>query len=362
MSRLAFFAPLKSPHHNTPSGDRELAAGVLAALSMNAMGFAVDLASELRCYDGKGDALQQKRLLALADAEIDRLLQDPRSARWRAWVSYHNYYKAPDLLGPRISQALGIPYILLEASRSQGRLSGSWATFAERAETACDQAAVIFYLTERDRVALEQHRHEQQKIVHFAPFLNQLRLPEPTQHTHTDPVMLAVGMHRKGDKLASYNVIAELLPYLSTSQWRLQIVGDGPAHAQVRTLFAPFAEQVCFLGQLDRQALGQLYDAASVFVWPGVNEAFGMVYLEAQAHGLPVVAEDRPGVREVVASQQTLVPQASPEKFAHTLDRILGSASLRSSLSAQSRQFVSNHHLLDGAAEALSDQLERLLR
>ena len=111
MGRLAFYAPLKSPRHQVPSGDREIARGIFTALSMNSLGLSVELASELRCYDGAGDALLQKKIQAMAEAEVARLLASPRVRDLRAWVTYHNYYKAPDLIGSAVSRELKLSLI-----------------------------------------------------------------------------------------------------------------------------------------------------------------------------------------------------------------------------------------------------------
>lgn len=365
MPSFAFFAPLKSPRHPVPSGDRELAAGIQSALKMNSLGYEVDLTSELRCYDGEGNSDQQQKLITLADAEVKRLLSDKRRHEWCVWVTYHNYYKAPDLLGPAVCQQLNIPYVLIEASRSSRRLDGSWFEFAARAEAACDQAATIFYLTDRDHEALEKHRPSHQCLIHLAPFLNQTALAQTATPVVADRAevvtLLAVGMHRGEDKLASYNIIAQLLPHLATPHWHLEIAGDGPAHAEVRSMFAPFGERVSFLGQVNKESLASAFARATVFIWPGVNEAFGMVYLEAQAAGLPVVAQDRPGVREVLSANQSQVLPGSAVKLAQAIDKIAASTSLQAAISTEGRDYILEHHLLGSAATLLSQQLEPLV-
>ena len=69
---IAFYAPLKSPHHPAPSGDRTMARLLLKALER--AGFAPDLASELRTFDGPGDAAAQERLRIESAGEAPRLL------------------------------------------------------------------------------------------------------------------------------------------------------------------------------------------------------------------------------------------------------------------------------------------------
>jgi glycosyltransferase involved in cell wall biosynthesis len=78
------------------------------------------------------------------------------------------------------------------------------------------------------------------------------------------------------------------------------ICGDGPLRAQ-------FVEQhtdVRWLGILPRTELARVYAAADVFVFPSVNETFGLVMLEAMACGTPVAAFAADGPREVVGRNQ----------------------------------------------------------
>ncbi len=57
MIPAAFYAPLKAPGHPTPSGDREIARGLMLALDR--AGFAPELASDLRLLDIDGDPVTQ---------------------------------------------------------------------------------------------------------------------------------------------------------------------------------------------------------------------------------------------------------------------------------------------------------------
>ena len=175
MMRLAFYAPLKPPDHPTPSGDRAMARGLMTALERT--GAEVTLASTLRSRDGSGDAALQASLFAQAEEQIARLIPQGRRERWQAWVSYHNYYKAPDLIGPAVAAALGIPYLQVESTRARKRLAGPWADFAIAAESAADAAAVIFYVTARDAETLRRDAPTGQHLIHLRPFLCRDTLP-----------------------------------------------------------------------------------------------------------------------------------------------------------------------------------------
>jgi len=271
-------------------------------------------------------------------------------------VTYHNYYKAPDLLGPEVSAALGLPYILIEASRAKKRLTGPWARFAARAEAASDAARVVFYPTRHDHFALDRDRPEGQQLCWLAPFLRASALPAPAS-PDIGTRILAVGMLRSRDKLASYEVIARTLAQLRTPDWSLDIAGDGPARSEVAALMAPFGPRVRFLGALDPATLQAAYRAASVFFWPGVNEAYGMVYLEAQAAGLPALAQDRPGVRDLLHSGPGVPVDAGPAGLAAALDQLLSDPELRRRRGAKARQAVAAHHLLPAAQKTLATAL-----
>jgi len=84
----------------------------------------------------------------------------------------------------------------------------------------------------------------------------------------------------------------------------LEIVGEGPDHKRVVDLISRLKLQdvISLRGdEVSREELDLTYRRSGLFVLPSVEgESFGIVLLEAAARGLPVVASDLPGVREVV--------------------------------------------------------------
>lgn len=350
---LAFYAPLKSPNHPVPSGDRTIARGLLSALRYG--GHTVDLTSELRIYDKFGDPKVQEDLQANARAEADRILARADAQAWQAWITYHNYYKAPDLIGPKVCESLGIPYLLIEATRAKKRLTGPWAGFAKAAEAACDRAKVVFFFTEQDAEALRRDAPPTQDVRPLLPFLNADVLPNPSD---LQGPILIVGMMRAGDKLASYALAIEALALLD-GDWTCDVVGDGPARKDVEALFSRFGQKVRFLGAQPPATMPQLYASACMLFWPGVNEAFGMVYLEAQAAGLPIVAQDRPGVCDVVHGPKAPITGGA-KALADRLHALRQSPELRRIEGARNRTWIAQHSLLPAAARTLSDGLEAL--
>ncbi len=86
--------------------------------------------------------------------------------------------------------------------------------------------------------------------------------------------------------------------------FRWIVVGDGPwlGALRHRVLTERLQDRILFTGRQPKAALGGLYRSADVF-WTlsDYEEAFGLVYLEANACGIPVLAWDKGGVRESVS-------------------------------------------------------------
>jgi glycosyltransferase involved in cell wall biosynthesis len=360
MEGIAFYAPMKAPTDPVPSGDRTMARGLIAALGGIDLG-PVRVVSEMLSRDGKGDRQKQDQLMRAATAEKDRIaLGRPP----RLWITYHSYYKSPDLIGPALAEHWGIPYVQIESTRARKRLAGPYARFAAAAEAACDAADVIFYVTERDYLALERNLRPGQRLVGLRPFLNQEELPPfpDRKAVRARQQFLACAMFRPGDKFESYTALAAALTLVQSSDWCLTIVGDGPKRADVAAMYAGFGNRVRFTGALDPPSLAELYAGADLLLWPGVNEAYGMVYLEAQAHGCPVLAEDRPGVRDIVRDGGWLVTPDNAAAYAITIERLMKDADARIQAGRKGRARVAAEHLLPSARQTLKDGLDPLMR
>src|SRR5262249_61322755 len=110
----------------------------------------VDLASRFRSREGTGDSARQHALADLGSHLARRLVRQyqTRAAAERPdlWFTYHLYYKAPDWLGPEVSAALDIPYVVAEASHANKRGAGPWAAGHAGAAAAIGRAAALVNL------------------------------------------------------------------------------------------------------------------------------------------------------------------------------------------------------------------------
>jgi glycosyltransferase involved in cell wall biosynthesis len=364
---VAFYAPLKSPNHPLPSGDRTMARLLMKALDK--AGYAPTIASELRTLDKAGDPQRQEWIRRKSLEEASRLVEHykalPAESRPCLWFTYHVYYKAPDWIGPRVAEALGIPYAVAEGSRAAKRAHGPWALGHEGAEAALDWADAVFVMTAHDREALGAARPPHQALADLPPFLDTQDWPASSapRSPGGEPRLLTVAMMRSGDKLASYRILTSALERLQHLPWTLDIVGDGEAREEIVQGFAPFAGRVCYHGRIEnRTDLKLLYESADLFVWPAVNEAYGMVLLEAQALGCPVLAGAYGGVASVVKHDETglLTQPGDIAAFADALGVLLQDRGRLRRLGDAAQGFVRQERDLEQAALRLRNALEPL--
>ena len=372
--RIAFYAPLKAPDHPVPSGDRRMAGLLLAALE--AAGHEPRVVSRLRSYEGAGDAERQTRIRADGHAEAGALIERYRTTdageRPAAWFTYHLYHKAPDWLGPAVSAALEIPYLVAEASFAPKRAGGPWGVGHAAVGDAIGQAAAVLAISDDDVDCLRPLVAGPERLLRLAPFLDpgpygaardardaiRARLAAAHGLDSAAPWLLSVAMMRPGDKLDSYRALGVALARLGDADWRLLVVGDGPARPAVEAALGGLgAGRVVYAGEQPEDAVAGYYAAADVLAWPAVEEAYGMALLEAQATGLAVVAGRVRGVAGVVRHGETGLLADDGEGFAAALARLLGDAALRHRLGAAAAANVAARHGLETAAATLEQAL-----
>ena len=367
--RIAFYAPLKSPDDPTPSGDRRMARLLMRAL--REAGHDVALASDFRSYDGRGDDSRQAALQAEAGAIAETLLagwrQNGAAIAPELWFTYHLYHKAPDWLGPAVCAELAIPYVVAEASHAPKQSGGAWDRGYRAAAAAIASAAVVYAMTRLDSACLEPLVQPPHRLCYLPPFIDAMPVSaaESADIEHrfgidmTRHRLLTVAMMRPGDKLASYRELAQALALLEGDDWQLTIVGDGPCRPEVERLFATFGDRVRLIGALAEEALNAVYAAADLYLWPGVGEAYGMAFLEAQAQATPVVATTRRGIPDVVRADAggLLVPPADPAAFAAAIRRLLDDAPLRRRMAGAAQVFVTRERSLAATAAQLRASL-----
>ncbi|NQW51339.1 MAG: glycosyltransferase family 4 protein [Rhodospirillales bacterium] len=370
--RVLLHTPLKPPDSPVPSGDREMARGLVRLLER--LGHRVAMPAASRVAPGAPPVAEHLWLERRGRAQAARVI-----ARWRAlpahhperfdlWVTYHCYYRKPDWLGPVVTRALGLPYVIVEASHAPRRAQGPTRLGHRAVERALAAADLVLTVNPRDMAGVKARLRPGARQVWLPPFIDVAPFrpfsgpDRARRETAQPPLLLSVGMMRTRDKLDSYRVLARAFALLKDREWRALLVGDGPARGEIEALMAPFGSRVRFAGAVPHAELPALYASADLYLWPAINEAYGMAFLEAQAAGLPVIAGRTGGVPAVVADGVTglLTPIGDAASFAAAVARLLEAPAERARLGVAAAARVAAHHDERAAAHALASALATL--
>jgi glycogen(starch) synthase len=186
--------------------------------------------------------------------------------------------------------------------------------------------------------------------------------PLPTLPGH---YVLAVGslIPRKG-----YDVLVKAAGLVRDRGHHLDlvIVGDGPEAASLATLTNELGleDRVFFAGDMSHTEALRFYPRAKFFVHTALEEAFGLVLLEAMSFGKAVIATRVGGIPEFVQDGRTglLVPPDDPAALAEAMMRLDRDHRLRDSLAARAYEAATHDFAWERVVDAYRAAYDDVLR
>jgi len=356
--------------HANPSGDLVTATGIFDYLLDD--GHQILTASTLRCRWLYWKPWLWPRLFRERKQVIRKLTTNPVDL----WFTYHSYYKAPDLLGPYVSKILRIPYVVFQGIYSTKRRR----KFKTRPGFYLNKASLlaaehVFTNKKVDLLNLKRLLPAD-RITYIAPgikpeeffFDGRARDELRRQWCQNDePVIFSAAMFRRDVKTRGLKWVIRACGELGRKghPFQLVIAGDGKERQTLQNLAAEQVPgRVRFVGKIPRSELYRYYSAADLFVFPGIGESLGMVFLEAQACGLPVVAFDNAGVPEAVQDKKTgfLLPMYEMEPFVEAVKRLMVDKNLREQMGLAAKSYVWEFHDLNKNYQALELSLSAIVK
>ncbi|MHC1790081.1 glycosyltransferase family 4 protein [Solidesulfovibrio sp.] len=349
---IAFYAPFKPLDHPDPSGDRTIGRELAAALTEKGLSLTVASRFRARWFSAR-PTLWLQGLPARREA-----LETASRAGARAFLTYHAYYKSPDIIGPYVARELGIPYVIFQ---------GVYSTKPRR----CLKTRLGYELNRRSLLAAElvfSNRRldvenlgrllPREKIAYVRPGINPgafafdaaaRRELRRAWDVGTRPVIVTAAMFRNDVKTESLVYLFTRLGELARSglDFFLVVAGDGEMRERLVGLAGrELPGRHRFLGRVPREGLGAVLSAGDLFAFPGIRESLGMVYLEAQAAGLPVVALADGGVPEVVQAGHTglLTPPGDDAAYARAVAALVVNRERRVAMGEAARAYVRECH------------------
>ena len=368
--KIAYYMPFKPPDHVNPSGD--LITGRELQEFLTNQNHRVDLVSSLRSrwIYWKPRTLLQHR------AETERVRAMLRKDPADLWLTYHTYYKAPDLLGPSCAKVLHIPYVIFQGIYSTKRKRNIKTLPGFLLNRKALRSALVVYtnkkkdeknlrrLLPRDRLSYVPPGIRPELFSFDASARQELRASWQVEERL---VVLSTAMLRPGVKTEGLRQVIKSCGALHRAAHKILLVVIGDGHNR-RLLEEEARESLgspyLFLGRIERCKLHRYYSAADLFAFPGIEESLGMVYLEAQSTGLPVVAFSDWGASEAVIQGQTgiLTPAAAPDQFTSSIERLLNDSELRAKMGETAKHHVRSNHDLKKNYTQLVISLEEIVR
>ena len=179
--------------------------------------------------------------------------------------------------------------------------------------------------------------------------------------------VLSVGrlIEMKGREYA-IKAMAEIIRKFPNVSYK--IVGDGPLRESLQQMINDLnvADAIHLLGWVSSEQLDTLYKASHIFLHPSVKssdgnmEGQGVVLLEAQAHGLPVVATNHNAFPETVLDRVSgfLVPERDIDALAERLEYLITNPQTWSQIGKSGRQHVEQHYNI----KVLNQRLAQIYR
>ena len=143
------------------------------------------------------------------------------------------------------------------------------------------------------------------------------------ENTNRESIVLHVGAIQKRKNIARLIDAFRALP----QNWRLVLAGSVGYGAE--EMLSGVSDRVQVTGFLTDRQLAELYQRASIFAFPSLDEGFGMPVLEAMAHGVPVIASKSSALPEVCGDAAILVDPLNKDQIAVELLRLATEPELR---------------------------------
>jgi glycosyltransferase involved in cell wall biosynthesis len=149
--------------------------------------------------------------------------------------------------------------------------------------------------------------------------------------------------------------------FLNNFDIKIYIVGKGPLKQLIENYISHHnLKNIVLLGHLSHEKLIELYQNASIFVFPSHYEGLPTVLLEAMSSGLPVVVTDIPAHRDVIKNWKNgiFVKRNSPEDIAEKITYLLENKKLREKLGRNARKTIEKNFTWN----KICDKFEKLYK
>ena len=252
---------------------------------------------------------------------------------------------ASRLLGTRFVARCGYMWSL-NAARENGEDSAV-AREARRVEEKAFQGADrVVVTTPAMRTNVAARIPESADRIRVVPNYVDTETFRPLGPAADPPSLVFVG------RIAPEKNLEALLQAVEPLEIGLTLIGEGRLRPELHAKFAALDGQVTWEGNVPNRQLPEYLNRAGIFVLASLYEGHPKALLEAMSCGIPVIAANSPGIREVVEHRRTgLLCGSDPESIRSSIEELMANPDLRAELGRNARHYVQNHYSLDKILE-----------
>jgi len=367
--RISFYTPFKPLDHANPSGDLMIARGLYGYLKNQ--GNKILIMSNFRSRW----VFWKPWIWTWLIRDTRRIMRTIAPNGVDLWFTYHSYYKAPDLLGSFISRRLKIPYVIFQGIYSTKRKRNwkTWPGFVLNRAALC-AADHVFSNKKVDYLNMKRLLPSQ-RITYVKPGISPHAFSfdagardelKKLWDVGNEPVVLSAAMFRPDVKTQGLSLVIRVCGELFRKGLRFYLVIAGEGRERNRLLQLAkehLPDRVRFVGKIPRNEMYRFYSAGDIFAFPGIRESLGMVFLEAQSCGIPVVAFANGGIPEVVRDGETgfLVPLYDSDRFAKAIEFLLTKRDIRQKMGQTAQVHVRESHDINRNYQEMKKVLEDIV-
>ena len=162
------------------------------------------------------------------------------------------------------------------------------------------------------------------------------------------PVFLFIGVVEPRKGLSFLLEACHQLQQQGYPNYSLVVAGKGSQQEELQVFLEKhhLEERVHWAGWVDYAQLGAYFNIADVFVFPTLEDIWGMVLLEAMAFGKPVICSQWAGAKEIVVAGENgyIFDPYHPEELAQLMSRFIDNPHLISTMGEKSQQLIAPHN------------------
>lgn len=270
--------------------------------------------------------------------------------------------------GAILSQIFNKPLVLTVHGENPALLDPKNTSLRHAARKVIAQVAHIMPVGTPLLPLLKELGADQRKItvVHNGFSTSKIARPRPRQKNWQDKFLILSASNLTKSKGVDDTLRAiRLLLDRGLTDIHFLIVGDGPYRTALEQLAVELdiQENVDFLGWKEHPEVMEYMSTCDLFCLPSWREAFGLVYLEAMAHGKPVIAVNDQGGADFVVNSQTgfLVPPKSPKAIADRIEILYKNRARAAEMGQRGKSLVVNEMTWQANAAKTKAIYEELL-